>query len=540
MTCCNAPSARPVQPRGKNTNQQATTDEKQLVKNNDILRNQQLGQEQDKLLENQIQAYNDNYGTKSTTTNATGAITTSINKSLLASVTTSATSNQTSVSRLLEEDESITASTSALLQKSRIAASNEEQEYTKYTEMNFDDKSELTPPSSIDINEFQEASSGRAHRNREVEEDEDEQEEAEVGEEETKRVTSGEFFTQPTGYEQNFSAIYRFNDNGLPTARDQPPWDEATRVESGRLPSSKIGHYARLEYSPIEDFDSITSKSVSRPNSERYAASSGAFRRRSMTGISNNEEPLSGTQSQRDGFSANVSRRSSRRSSGAGIESTSISISSQLSNEQLQQNLTNMLESATNSPTALFGTIGLPLGPPLEKEMETTETRKTSPETTGAALTSNSQDSLSGTSRDDYRPDGAQRSGAGTANSEGGGALIGGSDSLERDYTNSLDLSKRYSSISKVTTSTNNTFGSNTATAGGDGTESRVESALSMATTTSGQLTNPTPTPSELSGGGGGGGDANNKKKSKLRPKNLLKRFKTGKKKSKTEESASK
>lgn len=352
--------------------------------------------------------------------------------------------------------------------------------------------------------------------------------------------------------------------------------------------TTKIGDYARLEYSPVEDLESVTTMSYSRVGSVKSHGAISGFS--SMTGGGggfgggggngdNGGNGLTGgggggrmrgdTSVSRAASSAPISRANSMkttdesisRRSSQGVESTSISIASQLSTEHLQQNLTNMLETA-NSPIPLFGTIGLPLGPPLNDGpmMIASETAKTSPETTGAALTSASQDSLSDASLGNGM--------MGGGGSGGNGGSVGNSSSLPRSrpvtmlsvgsttggnlvssMEDSVDLSQAGAS-SVVTTASTEIASSSAGTTSGvyskqstisritessqqqqqKETTERVESPLSMmSTATSGGLTNPTPTPSEMS-------TSSQKKKSKLKAKSLLKRFKGGSKKAKNKD----
>lgn len=461
MTCCNVPSNN-RQARGKNNLAKVGEN---LIENVDqkskLTDGQDKVREKDLLLTNQIQAHNDNYGTKAES------------------------NNQKQLQALANDrgfQESLTTSTSALIPKSRSA---EEDEYTKYTELNFDDKS-VTPPSSIDIDQYKENPMANMQKENE------------------QSVKSTEF--QEMG--QSFTG--QQTASGEVAAGNS---ETANSAESKMISSfTKIGDYARLEYSPVEDLDSVTTKSHSRPGS--MGRTDFADKPASEQEASEKRRPATSNVTS-NATSQSVSRRSSR-----GIESTSISIASQLSNEQLQQNLTNMIESA-NSPTALFGTIGLPLGPPLDNDMAgpnsafegDTETRKTSPETTGAALTSASQDSLSGNDYDNSRFKTATLD----SNEASEAALIGDS------YENSNEIAP----LANV----DETILSRKQQSSVSSQQTRNESALSMTTTTSDALTNPTPTPSEMSSGIGVEG----KKKSKLRPKNLLKRFKSGKKKNKTE-----
>lgn len=123
--------------------------------------------------------------------------------------------------------------------------------------------------------------------------------------------------------------------------------------------TSRIGDYARLEYSPVDDTESDGTnrntgdeKSIgSKPNVNDLMAD-------------HRHEPIS-------------------RLSSPGIESRSISIASQLSKDYLDQNLTNTLDSVQILPGPICDSIGLPLAPLYPDS----EHGKTSPETTGAALT---------------------------------------------------------------------------------------------------------------------------------------------------------
>lgn len=282
------------------------------------------------------------------------------------------------------------------------------------------------------------------------------------------------------------------------------------------IPSTtKIGDYARIEYSPVDDLDSLTTFSQSRGGSER-----GVWLARSSVSRSSS---LGRQFSLSRASSANISRSSSR-----GIESTSISNVSQLSNENSHQNLTNILETA-NSPTpALFGTIGLPLGPPLDGNLS--ETARTSPETTGAALTSASQDSLSETSLNDLGKSDipiASRSATLDSTATSGAALVVESPP-ERSYTveptSSNILGLPTGPVVNLIESIESTI-----TKVASETLERIESPqLSLLS----GLTNPTPTPSEMSGG-------SQKKKLKLKPKSLLKKLKPGSSKKKVKDEVS-
>lgn len=170
-----------------------------------------------------------------------------------------------------------------------------------------------------------------------------------------------------------------------------------------------------------------------------------------------------------------------------------------------------MLESAISPST--FGTIGLPLGPPLETVA--TETAKTSPETTGAALTSASQDSLSDSSLASAPTSLAATVGSASKINTGAALVV---NSIEQSFDEDMVQLSRPPTVD---------YQQKPAPAKPTKPE-RVGSPLSLETTTSGGLTNPTPTPSEMSGGSLG------KKKSKLRAKSFLKKFKRSSKKTKS------
>lgn len=291
--------------------------------------------------------------------------------------------------------------------------------------------------------------------------------------------------------------------------------------------TTKLGDYARIEYSPVEDLDSVTTMSYSRFGSERGAGS------RSQGGSTLSRQNSIGR------AAGAAEEGLSRRSSIGGVESTSLSIASQLSNEQFQQNLTNMLESVNTNYQQTFGTIGLPLGPPIDAAF-VTETTKTSPETPGAALTSASQDSLSDTSfngdKTSPKPSGplTDRS---NQSSTGGGALVSDSFQQERFI---LDEMAELAKPAPLATSEDDRVDGTPSTSavasrgpeppdGGKTDSGRVGSPQSIATNTSGGLTNPTPTPSEMSTGSG-------KKKKRLKAKTLFKKFKPGGKKKNKDE----
>lgn len=271
--------------------------------------------------------------------------------------------------------------------------------------------------------------------------------------------------------------------------------------------TTKIGDYARIEYSPVEDLESVTTMSYSRFGSEKGGSRSQAgssVSRRNSTKATTNEGSIS------------------RRSSQGGVESTSISIASQLSNEQFQQNLTNMLESV-NSNYSTIGMIGLPLGPPIEG----VETTKTSPETPGAALTSASQDSLSDIAFDELSP-ASSRPETSRSNASIGAALVG--DSLERQ--NAMDDISDLAQSAPLASGEDDEQPQRTPNEMNSDefktSVERVGSPQSIATTTSGALTNPTPTPSEMSTGSG--------KKKRIKAKALFKKLRPGSKKKNKDE----
>lgn len=273
---------------------------------------------------------------------------------------------------------------------------------------------------------------------------------------------------------------------------------DTPRVEPINIPSTtKIGDYARLEYSPVEDLESAKSEFGLEVEAETEGATQEVDKKPDNVDDEKSEEndkeivhASSTVEVQAESGDLSMSRRSSQ-----GIESTSISISSQLSNEQqLQHNLTNMLESAqsTNFNAFTFETIGLPLGP--SHDPMPSETAKTSPETTGAALTSASQDSLSNTSMGSGSQNRPPILGANV------GAALVQSDSFEPSY---IDESAEVEAINQTNV-----------TVGRQNVQTRLESSMST--------TNPTPTPSELSG------TSSQRKKRKLRAKNFFKKLKPG------------
>lgn len=456
LTCCGAPKlARPA--RGK-----ANVIEKnvKLVEEADFKDLINTGEEEtSQLLTNQIQANNESYGSKSDQTKGR-ILETSSNAQIKTVVD--------SISRqaILKESTMAPSTYSEPLSTSR--KEEPELDYTGVKELDFDDRS-VSPPSSIDIEPFKENPGDR------------------------QPPSTSTFAASPPIKSYTETAVKE--EAHVRTGSQQEA--QSTIVENKSLnrniPSvSRIGEYARIEYSPVEDLESLTATShtQSRAGSEKGEQSRGR------------EREQSGKSSPRP-FTANGSHS---RASSQGIESTSISIASQLSNEQLQQNLTNMLESA-NSLNQLFGTIGLPLGP-------VTETAKTSPETTGAALTSASQDSLSDPSLGG--PTGQKMRGeAGTVDYVSTGAALV-DDSIEDPNYVSTQVQSA-SRAGKLTMANNLSV-------------ERLES-VSISTTTSGALTNPTPTPSDMSA------TSSTKKKRKLRAKSLLKKLKPGSKKKSKEES---
>lgn len=477
MTCCSAPkSSRPARGKANVLENNAKLVEEANFENLIAAGNGEKNQ----LLTNQIQANIDSYGSKDGDVQGKILLTAS---SKIANVVDEVAGDE---KRVVLEGSLITASTSAPSQFSveikRDRLNEELADYTGAKELNFDDDRSASTPSSIDIEPFKEnpgdqppppSSPQSAYSNND----------AVIYEQTTS--TGSQQVTQQAGNQLVESA---------------PETGEARLTKN--IPSTtKIGDYARIEYSPVEDLESLTTMSYdySRGGSEKGGAK--------PMSISESDKGLSRKSSPSRSVTTNegLSRRSSQ-----GIESTSISIASQLSNEQFQQNLTNMLETA-NSPTQLFGTIGLPLGPILDNFV--TETAKTSPETTGAALTSASQDSLSDASLES--PPASRAATIGTTTS--GAALVNDSieDSVEMVPTRARTVSQQGPGpVGRLITSSTTT--------------ERLESPTSMATTTSGGLTNPTPTPSEMSA------TSSTKKKRKLRAKAFLKKLKPGgKKKSK-------
>lgn len=468
ISCCNTPpKSRPATARKKSVPSADGLQQDAKLTGVGDLKNDPLSlNEKDQLLNNQMRANFDTFGAgKGDQTQ--GRL---LNNTPELGETAQNIHDEEFVERDVDQSERVAVETAASSAKSRKERSLEMSEYYS-REMNFHGEQSASPLSSIDVDEYKEMPS-------------DEEEEAKVG------------------VQERPSAI----------GKSQPPANLAAPKQASaykNIPSTtKIGDYARLEYSPVDDLESLTTISQSRPGSER-----GTTTRRSseLESIFQSDQHR-GPEAAMAAAAADEQRSLSLKSS-HGVESTSISIVSQLSHEQLQQNLTNMLELA-NSPST-FGTIGLPLGPPLETTY--TETAKTSPETTGAALTSASQDSLSGSSMTSAPTSLAVT--VGSANqSNTGAALVGNSNeqSFDEEMVQSGQLPavglERKSLTNKLTTA------------------ERVESPLSMETTTSGGLTNPTPTPSEMSGGSLG------KKKKKFKAKSLLKKFKRSSKKTKSDD----
>lgn len=505
FNCCGAPpSSRPA--RGKAAAERSS---EKLVEEANFKSLLTLN-EKDQLLANQIHANNDNYGVKDSNNPQSGNILL-LDPSQLEPDSTTAENplkrqqqqqqQRIPLEQLRSEDDSLEASTSAprktfISNLGSVAASGKQREAAEQNAayragesltLSYDDAS-VSPPSSIDIDSFRE----NPHTSTE--------------QPSSPRLTAtatatvaGESKDDQQRTTTKTTTTTTTEVSSLNEAATSSTTVSSTAIQQKIITSTtKIGDYARLEYSPVEDLESVTTYSQSRGGSEKGG--------RWVSG------PNSAATSRPSSFrntSGNVSRRSSQ-----GIESTSISIASQLSNEQqFQQNLTNMLESA-NSPIPLYGTIGLPLGPPLES-MTATETAKTSPETTGAALTSASQDSLSGQSLDGAQQQ--QQQMPATMASTAGAAL----DSIE-DSAELAEMTQDPMGGDKTR--------ARLAQAEPDIAESiRIDSSLSMATTTSGGLTNPTPTPSEMSG-------TEKKKKSKLRAGKLFKRLKRGGSKKKSKE----
>lgn len=481
MTCCSAPkSSRPARRKAN-----VLEDDAKLVEEanfNKLIPTN--GVEKSQLLTNQIQANLNSYGSKD------GDIQGKILMTESSKVANAAESDK----QVVLEKGLIIASTSAPAQFSsqiKRDRSNEEEmaDYTGVRDLNFDDDRSATPPSSIDIEPFKENPGDQTL----------------LASPPQRTYLNDDSGANASAYEQTTSTgSQQVNQQVSDQLVESAPETGQARLAKNIQSTTKIGDYARIEYSPVEDLESLTAMSYdySRGGSEK-----GGMRPSSVSG---SDKGLSRKSSPSRSVATNeaLSRRSSQ-----GIESTSISIASQLSNEQFQQNLTNMLETAI-SPSQLFGTIGLPLGPPLENSIS--ETAKTSPETTGAALTSASQDSYSDASLGS--PPASRATTIGTMTL--GAALVNDSieDSVEIVPTQAHAINKQATgTVEKLITSA-------TAT-------ERLESPTSMVTTTSGGLTNPTPTPSEMSA------TSSTKKRRKFKAKAFLKKLRPGSKKRPKDES---
>lgn len=435
--------------------------------------NKTVTSEKDQLLDNQIRTINDNYGLKGEQDKISSPIgdIATITKNLINSDDPSKSYDQNPVagssSRQLKRQAAFDSADTNYENYDINAGARQQQHLQPHDDQN------VSPPSSIDIDLFTESPTfGDAPVPRE------------------------RFEAQLHHQHQAGGSCVTGSGGSGGGAGDTVDQIEAAMQMSAakNVPcKTKIGDYARIEYSPVDDLELFTTTSHSHGESE-------------WGGPSQTGSALSRQNSWR--LASTIDGDFKSRRSSQGIESTSISIASQLSNEQLQQNLTNVLESATNSPMPLFGTIGLPLGPPLEGAL--TETAKTSPETLGAALTSASQDSLSD------NPLGQAPAGRPTlssyTNTSSGAALVG--DSMERSY-NDDNLAADLAATATAPLATDDL----PPLAGTEvkPTERNV-SPQSITTTGSGGLANPTPTPSEMSG-------SSSIKKRKLRVKSLWKKL---------------
>lgn len=468
ITCCNTPpKSRPATVRKKSVPSVGDQQQDDKLAGAGDLKNAPLSlNEKDQLLNNQIRANFDTFGAgKGDQTQ--GRL---LNNTPEQGETAQNIHDEEFDERDVDQSERIAVETAASSAKSRQERSLEMSEYYS-REMNFHGEQSASPLSSIDVDEYKEMPSDEEEAKVEVQE----------------RASA--------------KALSKSQSPANLAASKQPSAYK-------NIPSTtKIGDYARLEYSPVDDLESVTTISQSRPGSERGIAT----RRSSGLESFSQSDQQRGPEADAAAAAADERRSLSQKSS-HGVESTSISITSQLSHEQLQQNLTNMLELA-NSPST-FGTIGLPLGPPLATT--NSETAKTSPETTGAALTSASQDSLSGSSMTSAPTSLAVTVGS-ASQSNTGAALVGNSieQSFDEDMVQSGQLPAAGLERKSLTSKPN--------------TIERVESPLSMETTTSGGLTNPTPTPSEMSGG-------SQSKKKKFKAKSLLKKFKRSSKRTKSDD----
>ena len=519
VTCCSVPpkervavkrktsaavSANNSPKQEKNKNIESTTNEQQLASSSE-----RAGANKDNLLANQIQTNNENY--KKGSIEQQGKTILPL-EGALAPLAKSQTVST-------ERDASIESAASKLETAAAIKRQNAIDESIAQAEIDsYDDNVELvkarrqtmlknspidgasvSPPSSIEIDQYTEGSSNIRLPGASFD-DYEAQVAKRTNEQDNDAEEAAGTATAVAAADDDYSTGTR----EATTARDTFVSSVGSTSSARNVPSTtKIGDYARIEYSPVEDLDSVTTMSQSRGGSERGTRSQPG----SLAALSR-QNSLKATTND------NMSHRSSQ-----GIESTSISIASQLSNEQLQQNLTNMLESV-NAPYPLFGTIGLPLGPPLEGTY--TETAKTSPETPGAALTSASQDSLSDTSIGSSK---LNRQATFRSDASSGAALVG--DSVERSplFDDSADLAAAQAPLASGEDEKEN---AQRASEQNLPSSQRIGSPQSIVTTTSGGLTNPTPTPSELS-------TSSNKKK-KLKAKSFLKRLKPSSKKKNKDE----
>lgn len=234
------------------------------------------------------------------------------------------------------------------------------------------------------------------------------------------------------------------------------------------ISKTRIGDYARIEYSHIDDQESSDStvQAASSQDKGTNKLSDQPIKTCVPSDDNNNDNHnQDGPQNQSGIISTSLSERPSRVSS-PGIESTSISIASQLSNEFLEQSLTNVLDSAQTSPSPMvnYGTIGLPLGPPFINLYDSNEnticgldmTRKSSPETTGAALTAGDDTMSSSSSKSKSLFNSLRRNTSKhePSNNGGGPALTGLESSSERKKKSS-SLKRLFSSKPKLSDSTN-------------------------------------------------------------------------------------
>lgn len=486
ISCCSAPpprersakrSANPDQLPNGTANKSSNQDAAKSQRNEDEETN-----EKDQLLTNQIQANNENYGTKSggsqgKLTLAPGEESSSFDatKHDEQLIQGGADSMPTPMTKL-QRAEAVDQGNSYRLGEVEVEFLSQPDDYSG------------SLLSSVEIGPFSESVSTTASHPKELAQD---------------QKLAGANKLELPNVEQNEIDSKGQSERVIAPEQPYEPMLGPGVVTKNAPSTTKIGDYARIEYSPVEDLESLTTMSYSRLGSEKGGSHSRAGSTKTNT------------------FDGAYSRRSSQ----GGVESTSISIASQLSNEQFQQNLTNMLESV-NSNYQTIGVIGLPLGPPIEGTQ--TETTKTSPETPGAALTSASQESLSDAAFGDISPP-SSRPGTLRSNASTGAALVG--DSLER--SNLIEELAEFAQPAPLATCEDEdqpqVVQANSNTSGNEPKAAdRVGSPQSIATTTSGGLTNPTPTPSEMSGGSG--------KKKKLRAKALLKKLRPGSKKKNKDE----